>query len=103
MRISLSESAINDLEDIKDHYKEEGVPHIGINFVSSIIKHIETLPDNPEIGRMVPEFNSPKIRELIHSPFRIVYIKEGERIRVVRVWRSERLLKLSDSSNDSKI
>ena len=43
---------------------------------------------------------SGSIRELIHIPFRIVYTIESKIIYVVRVWRSERLLKLADSSND---
>jgi len=55
------------------------------------------------IGRIVPEFNSEDIRELIHIPFRIVYILESKVIYVVRIWRSERLLKLADSSNDDEI
>jgi len=103
VKIQFSESAFDDLEKINEYYEEQGVPHIGINFVTEIIEHIETLLDNPKIGRIVPEFNSEDIRELIHIPFRIVYIIESITIHVVRVWRSERLLKLADSSNDNEI
>jgi len=103
MRIYISESAFNDLEDVKEYYKEEGVPEVGEKFVVSIIQHIETLSDNPEIGRIVPEFNTPKLRELIHNPFRIVYTNEKKSIHVVRVWRSERLMTPLESSNDNKI
>jgi len=103
VKIKFSESAFDDLEKINEYYEEQGVPHIGINFVSEIIEHVETLIDNPKIGRIVPEFNSEDIRELIHIPFRIVYILESKVIYVVRIWRSERLLKLADSSNDDEI
>jgi len=34
------------------------------------------------------------MRELIHPPFRIVYRREANQIRIVRVWRSERVLRL---------
>ena len=95
MRISISDSALNDLEGIKNYYGEEGVPHIGAQFVVAIIDHIQTLGDNPDIGRIVPEFGEVKIREIIHSPFRIVYLREHGSIHVIRVWRSERLLRLS--------
>jgi len=94
MKIFFSESTLSDLEEIKEHYLSEGAPHIGESFVVSIIEHTETLLDNPDIGRMVPEFQEPKIRELIHPPFRIVYLRESSSIHVVRVWRSERLLTL---------
>ncbi len=95
MKISISDSALNDLECIKDYYEEEGVPHIGTQFVVAIIDHIQTLGDNPDIGRVVPEFGEVKIREIIHSSFRIVYLREHGSIHVIRVWRSERLLRLS--------
>ena len=55
---------------------------------------IKTLTDNPDIGRVVPEFSSDNIRELIHKPFRVVYLRESSTIYVIRVWRSERILEL---------
>ncbi len=97
MKIFISNSAMSDFEDIKEFYEEEGVPHAGKQFVSSIIDHIQTLRDNPDIGRMVPEFGEAKIRELIHSPFRIVYLREQRSIHVIRVWRSERKLILPET------
>lgn len=97
MKVLISDSVFNDLEAIKEYYLKEGVPQTGIEFVTKIICHIETLPDNPEIGRIVPEFNEKNIRELIHSPFRIVYLKEEKTISIIRVWRSERLLNLTDT------
>jgi len=103
VKIRISESAFNDLEKITEYYEEQGIPHIGTNFVTRIIEHIETFGDNPKVGRIVPEFSSEKIRELIHAPFRIVYTIDLEMINVVRVWRSERLLKLAGNSNDDEI
>ena len=96
MKVTISGSGFKDLEGIKDYYFEEGAPHIGEKFVVSIVGHIETLIDNPDIGRMVPEFGDKKIRELIHSPFRIVYLRELDSVHVVRVWRSEGLLILPE-------
>lgn len=103
MKIKLSNSAILDLEAIKKYYSDEGVPEIGNKFVTDIIRHIETLPDNPDIGRMVPEFNSVKIRELIHNPFRIVYLREDKSLHVIRIWRSERLLKLENTPAEDEL
>lgn len=94
MKIFISNSAFNDLESIKEHYKEEGVPHIGEQYVVSVLDQIQTLSDNPDIGRKVPEFDEEKIRELIHPPFRVVYLREKSSIHIIRVWRSERLLVL---------
>ena len=97
MKIFIADSAFGDLEAIKQYYVDEGVPRVGEKFVIDIIKHIETIIDNPDIGRKVPEFDEASVRELIHVPFRIVYLREEKIINVVRIWRSERLLRLPDT------
>lgn len=94
MKIEFAESAVCDLEDVRTYYTEQQIPQVGENFILEIISHIETLPDNPEIGRQVPEFQMPSIRELIHSPFRIVYVLNEASIQIIRVWQSARLMQL---------
>ena len=76
----------------------EGVPEVGDRLVAEIFRRVEVLADNPDIGRIVPEFGQPFLRELIHPPFRIVYRRDPGRARIVRVWRSERLLRLPASA-----
>ncbi len=85
MNISFSKSAIEDLESIKGYYSDQGAPHIGAGFVSSIIEHIETLSQYPDMGRVVPEFNDEHVRELIHPPFRIVCLRETKSIKIIKV------------------
>ena len=76
MKNFISNSAFGDIESIKEYYESEGISHVGKQYVVSIIEHIQTLSDNPDIGRKVPEFDEEKIRELIHSAFRIVYLRK---------------------------
>lgn len=92
--IRLAESAIADLEALRGWYAEQGVPDVGDRFAEEIFARIEALRDHPEMGRIVPEFDQPFLRELIHPPFRIVYRRDPKHVRIVRVWRSERLLDL---------
>lgn len=96
MKILISNSAFSDLEGIKEFYIKQGVPNIGTSFISEIFDHIEILNTHPKIGRIVPEFKDEFIREIIHPPFRIVYLLETKKIHIIRVWRSERILKLPD-------
>jgi toxin ParE1/3/4 len=96
MKLLFAQSAFDDLAEIQAYYLEQGVPTVGEKWVSEIIAHLEILTDHPEIGRIVPEFSNPKIRELIHPPFRIVYWLDNQTINVIRVWRSERLLQLPE-------
>jgi toxin ParE1/3/4 len=99
--ISFAASALRDLEEIKAWYAGQGVPDIGEQFVAEIFQRVETLVDHPDIGRVVPEFKQSFLRELIHPPFRIVYRHDAKRVRIARVWRSERLLHLDKESKTS--
>ena len=99
--ISFAASALHDLEAIKAWYAGQGVSDIGKRLVAEVFQRVETLVDHPDIGRIVPEFEQSFLRELIHPPYRIVYRHDKKRVRVVRVWRSERLLRLDPDSNTS--
>ena len=96
MKLRLTKSALSDLEAIKHYYSEQDATQVGLNFIAEIFNHIEMLPDHPRIGRAVPEFSDELIREIIHPPFRIVYLLEEKTVHIVRVWRSERLLRLPE-------
>lgn len=96
--ISFVASAVTDLQAIRTYYAEQAVPGVGDRLMPEIVLHIEGLADQPDIGRIVPEFGMDYLRELIHPPFRIVYRRDRNKVRIVRVWRSERLLKLPDSA-----
>jgi plasmid stabilization system protein ParE len=95
LSVIFAESAVLDLEEIREYYQKQQVPEVGVRLIQEIINLIEELPTYPNQGRIVPEFNQPSLRELIHPPFRIVYRPGNQRIAIVRIWRSERLMKLS--------
>jgi plasmid stabilization system protein ParE len=92
--VSFAPSALSDIQEMQAWYAEQLVPEIGVRFAGEIIERIEALQTHPDLGRIVPEFGVVTLRELIHPPFRIVYRYDGSSVRVVRVWRGERLLKL---------
>ena len=94
--ITFAESARQDLKDIQSWYVEQGVPTVGDRLVKELVQRVEALIDHPRMGRIVPEFEQPHLRELQHPPFRIVYRVQSGRVRIVRVWRGERMLRLSD-------
>ena len=93
--IRIAESALADLGAIRAWYIELDASEVGDRLVREIVASIESLADHPALGRIVPEFGQPFLRELIRPPFRIVYRREPGLVRVVRVWRSARLLEES--------
>jgi len=96
VKITIARSALSDLQEIKAYYLEQGAPDIGQKFVIAILKNVQRLRDHPDSGRKVPEFDQEHIREIIHPPFRVVYLRDASSVNLVRVWRSERLLSLTD-------
>src|SRR5690606_10958861 len=94
MELRIAQSALEDLQAIQEYYKEQDVPGIGDEFVITILKHSEMLQRHPDAGRVVPEFNLDHIRELIHAPFRVVYLRQANEVVLIRVWRSERPLEI---------
>ena len=94
--IRLAESAVSDLESIRDWYSRQGVADVGERLLGDVFTSIELPAEHPDMGRVVPEFDQPLLRELIRPPFRIAYRRDSKFVRIVRVWRSERLLELPD-------
>ena len=92
--ITFTISAINDLDDMRAWYAEQQVPAGGDKLLREIVSQVERLGAFPESGRVVPEFGLANLREIIFPPFRIIYRLDESKVRVVRVWRSERLLKM---------
>jgi plasmid stabilization system protein ParE len=91
-RIEFAVSARDDLLDIVEWYSAQQVLAVGSRLVSAVIECVEQLADFPDSGRIVPEFDTPWLREVQMPPFRIVYRRDEDIVTVVRVWRSERLM-----------
>lgn len=92
VRVAVAQTARDDLADILEWYSSQGAPHVGVRLVTEIRDRLQQLSEFPESGRIVPEFDTPWLRELEHPPFRIVYRLTDDAVVIVRVWRSERLM-----------
>lgn len=90
--LTFAESALQDLEAVLTWYEEQGAPRVGRRLLDDVFTRVDALLDHPQLGRVVPEFDQPFLRELIRPPFRIVYRVDPGKVRIVRVWRSERLM-----------
>ncbi|NTW17345.1 MAG: type II toxin-antitoxin system RelE/ParE family toxin, partial [Syntrophaceae bacterium] len=79
--ITFAESAVKDLEAIRTWYVDQQAPDVGGKIIREIIAQIERLSAFPESGRIVPEFGIVNLREIIFSPFRIVYRLDESKVR----------------------
>ncbi|MCA1959370.1 MAG: type II toxin-antitoxin system RelE/ParE family toxin [Desulfomonile sp.] len=93
-KISFAVSAVEDLEVIRTWYADQQIPEVGEQLLREIVAAVERHADFPQSGRIVPEFGIVHLREIIHAPFRVIYRLDKSKVRIVRVWRSERELKM---------
>lgn len=88
-QVRWSLTAGNDLQDIEKFIARDSVLH-AITFVDRVVESAETLLKTPRIGRIVPEFNRPDLRELIFRDYRIVYLLQDNEAFILRVVHGSR-------------
>jgi toxin ParE1/3/4 len=88
-RIIWSPQSLRDLESIRAYIAADS-PMYAALVIERIVASVERLAAFPESGRVVPERNSPDIREVIVRPYRVVYRLRPGRVELVTVFRSSR-------------
>ena len=84
--------SLKDLKSINDYISLDSTFYAA-RFISNIIKRVDQLIEFPESGRMVPEKNTPEIRELIEGNYRIFYRLRKENIIILRIHNAARRIK----------
>jgi addiction module RelE/StbE family toxin len=88
-----TETAIEDLKLIHEYISKD-LKLYADRFVEKIITRVKQLENFPKSGRVVSEFNSKIIRELIEGNYRIIYrITRDNDIGIVRIHHAARQLK----------
>ena len=90
-KIVFTKPAIADLEGLFPFIAQDN-PSAAEKFGYAIADKTGRLISFPLIGRVVPEFNVPNIREIIHRVYRIVYrVREEPSVGVIlRLWHAAR-------------
>ena len=68
--------------------------------VDKITRRSKQINGHPFSGRKVPEYDAPDIRELIESPYRIIYRIKPKQIDVLVVIHGARLFKRTYSGSN---
>lgn len=89
VKLIWSPKAANDLEDICNYISRDSEYYAKI-FAKKIFNIIENIPEFPEAGRTVPEYQNPDLREKIFQNYRIVYRIKADVIEIVAISHSAR-------------
>jgi addiction module RelE/StbE family toxin len=84
-------TAAEDLREIAEFIANEN-PDAARRLGQAILGKVEQLPQFPKMGRTIPEKEDPALRELILSPYRIIYRLDHDQkaIYVTRIWHAAR-------------
>ena len=92
VRIVWTDVALDDLRLIHEYIAFDSKKYAD-RFIEKLMTRVDQLEHFPKSGRVVPEFNSPLIRELIEGNYRIIYKISVSQIAIVRVHHAARQLK----------
>ncbi len=90
-QVALSPSARCDLRDIVRYISLDS-PERAVTFGQFLLGSTKRLADFPELGRVVPEFGDPSIREIVVRSYRVIHRVDHAdcRVDVARFWHGAR-------------
>ena len=84
MTVLWTEPSIDDLKAVR-HYIARDSETYAADLIGSILSAVERLRTFPHMGRVVPEADSPEIRELIFRDYRIIYRLDRKAVHILSV------------------
>ena len=95
MKLKWSPLAGERLTDIVKYISKDN-PDAGRNLADTVFKSIEMLTKFPKSGRVVPELDKSKYREILVGKYRVIYSIENNVIQILTIRHQSQLLKLKD-------
>lgn len=96
-----SEPALSDLDAIADYIALEN-RDAAAELVKRVVDHVGQLADHPESGSRPRELKRSRYRQIVEPPCRVFYRYDGERVFILHVMRSERLLRKGQLTSRAK-
>ncbi len=91
IKLRWTTQAVEDLEAIRNFIANDSVAYADL-VIARLLEAVERLEHFPRSGRVVPELSDPQLREIIESPYRIVYRVRNETVEILTVFRASRLM-----------
>lgn len=95
VEVKWTKNALDDLDDIGNYISKDSPKYAKI-LVNQIFELSNNLEQFPNIGRKVPEYDNPKIRELLFKSYRIIYLVKMDHLEIISVFHGSRKLNLHD-------
>ena len=93
--------ALHRLREIEEFIAADH-PRTAAKFIDALIGKDESLRIQSERGRIVPEFGTPAIREIVFKGYRIVYRVHKAAVIILTVFESHRTVRREEIGPDAK-
>ena len=90
-KIIWSPRSADNLEEICSYIARDS-EHYAALVAKRIFEIVENIPEFPELGRVVPEYQNVAIRERFYKHYRIVYRLKGDLIEIAAIVHGSKLL-----------
>lgn len=96
-----TDPALGDLDAIADYIALED-PVAASKLVKKVFNHVAQLAEHPESGGRPPELGRSRYRHIVEPPCRVFYRFDGEKVLILYVMRTERLLRKEHLASRAK-
>ena len=86
-----SPRALADLDAACEYIARDSAQYAYL-FAERVVAVIETIPQQPWLGAVVPEYRQEELRERLFQNYRIVYRVHDDRVEIVAIVHAARLL-----------
>ena len=91
VEVRWTDQAAEDVQSIHDFIGRSS-PRYALLVAERLVGAVERLEALPHSGRMVPEFNDDRLREVIWGNYRIIYQLLDDTVEVLTIYHGARIL-----------
>jgi toxin ParE1/3/4 len=95
MRLIWSPLAVDRVSEIANYIAKDK-PSAAEKWIDTVFSKVEQLKTSPEIGRIVPEINDSRFREIIYGNYRIIYRIEKKQISILTIRHGKQILPINE-------
>jgi len=91
--VKWTRNALDELDEIAKYISRDS-PKFAKFLVNQMFETARHLEQFPKLGRIVPEYNNPDLREIIYKNYRIIYLIKSDQLEIISLIHGSRMLYL---------
>src|SRR5699024_6818918 len=91
MEVIFTDRFLDRVEEFSDYIALDNIPK-AVAWAEGVFATCQPLQTNPHMGRMVPEFQRPEIREIIHGNYRLIHEVKTSQVDMLTIWHTSQQL-----------